>query len=114
MYERMATPELAIDVLSISAVCELVKKERNGDGVMVLFGSLADALAYYKLGRKIEKINVGCLRHEPGKKRFSDSVFLSEDDIRALREFSGLGVEVMAQGIPGDKQRNLLAVIDAL
>ncbi len=114
MYQRMATSELAVDVLSISAAHELVKKEADGSGVMVIFGSLTDALSYYKLGRKMGRINVGCLRHEPGKKRISDSVFLSEEDIRVLREFVILGVEVVAQGIPGDKQRNLLAVVNEL
>jgi fructose-specific PTS system IIB component len=112
MYEKMSTPDLMINVLTITEASELVSTVEDSGKVMVIFGSLADALAYCRLGRKISKVNVGCLRHQAGKERVTDSVFLGKEDRGVLREFVSLGVAVEAQGIPGDKRRDLLAGLD--
>ena len=107
MYEDMATPELGIEVLTVAGACKAMGKEGSAEGVMVLFGSLSDAHRYYQLGRKISKVNVGCLRYEAGKTKATDSVFLDEEDKRALRDLASCGVAVEAQGIPGDKRKDL-------
>ena len=108
MYEGMATPELAIEVLTVAKACAAMQKEKDHEGVMVLFGSLPDAWRYHQLGRKLEHLNVGFLRCEEGKDKATDSVFLGAGDRKVLREFAAGGVKVEAQGIPGDKRKDLL------
>ena len=113
MFEDMAAPGLAIDVFSVAGAHKAMQGEKSCERVMVLFGSLPDALRYYKLGRKVRKINVGFLCYAAGKTKATDAVFLDAEAKRALRQFAAFGVEIEAQGIPGDKRKDLLEFASA-
>lgn len=46
-----------------------------------------------------------------GKQKISDSVYLTEDDVRVIHEISDLGVEVIHQPLPSDDRKDLVKLI---
>lgn len=46
-----------------------------------------------------------------GKRKISDSVYLTEDDIAAVKEISGMGIEVIHQPLPDSDRKDLPSLI---
>ena len=112
LFELMSTSQLQINVFSVREAVDFIGKEGDGEGIMVIFGSLADALRYYRKGRRIKALNVGCLRFGVGKIPVTDSIFLSEEDREDLCQFISCKVKVEARGLPRDKSRDLRNFIE--
>lgn len=76
----------------------------------------ADAETMLQLAEKsgrVERVNLGGLHHRPGRTEHLRYVFLSDDDVAALRALRDSGAEVTAQDVPSANPVSLEEVLDA-
>ena len=74
---------------------ELAKKR-----VIVLFKSLEQALAAYRSGMPMGRLNLGNIHPSPEARSLSPSVNLSPEDVGRLKELIDAGVKVDARAVP--------------
>ena len=102
---KMAVPS-DIEVV-VNSVEEFSKNhsynEKNGGKTIVLFCDVCDALKAYKFGFRFEKLNIGNVHSEEGRKCCTPTVYLCESDIEGLQFLIDSGVNVEFRCVPGDK-----------
>ena len=104
-----APPELTVDVATLT---EAKNRFEALPGRTILLvrtpGALLDLL---RQGTPIREVNVGGLHWKEGARRFLDYVFVTPEDVRALRDIAALGVQLYARDLPGNPKVDLVAAL---
>ncbi len=74
--------------------------------VLLLFSSAQDALAGYRLGIPFTELNLGNMHAGVGKLRLSCTISLAPDDVANLQDLENVGVRIMSQCVPTDRERS--------
>ena len=83
----------------------------KNEKVFVVTRGPAAVLGLIKAGVTIKKVIIGNMRMEDGKKRVHKTVASSEEEWNDLRELDSLGVELIAQWLPGQDTRNFNEIL---
>lgn len=78
--------EIAIRFYPVSKLIEVIHKANPAQTIFIIVKSCEDALKLLEGGVPITKINIGNIHNAEGKEMISRSIFLGEDDKKALRE----------------------------
>lgn len=115
MLMRLALPErVALEVLSVEKAAthpDLAESSRRR--VLVLAPGPQEVLALLERGAKFKTVNVGGLHYTAGKVQLGKAIFLSADDIDALRRIIARGVELEGRALPGERALDLDDLIEA-
>jgi PTS system mannose-specific IIB component/fructoselysine and glucoselysine-specific PTS system IIB component len=80
--------------------------------VLVLTGSVATMIALQRLiPSLLRQINLGGIHDAPGRRELARYVYLTEDEIAALRALDAQGVEITAQDLPTARPIPLTALV---
>lgn len=82
------------------------------ENTLALFSNLKDVFRAVTLGLKLEKLNLGGLRFEKGKRLISKTIFLNEQDAEILQKLMHLGIEINIQSIPSETPKNIQQVLE--
>ena len=80
--------------------------------IFVVCANAQNALALVKGCKNITEVNVGAMRHAPGKKQINLKVFADEQDIKDLSEIAESGCEIFQQTKPEQKRVSLHEMIN--
>jgi N-acetylgalactosamine PTS system EIIB component len=97
-------PELPVRILALADV-DFAAIARSRAKVLVLVRDPvgpARARAAGLTPALAPKVNLGNVHFGPGRRQVTPSVFLSDDDLRAVREVVAAGFEVEARAIPSE------------
>jgi mannose/fructose/N-acetylgalactosamine-specific phosphotransferase system component IIB len=98
---RASACDLEVVVATVAEVPALLAEEAHRPGAAILlFRSLASALAARQAGADFAELDLGGLHYAPGKERMLDYVFLDAADRRDLAALAAAGVRVFAQDVP--------------
>lgn len=99
---RMAAPsDVEVMIMTTADAAEAFKNDTLGDKkVFLLFKNVEMANKAYIKGLKYEKLQLGGIPNEAGKKMVFTAVSLGEKDVEQLNELEKLGVEIVLQVIP--------------
>lgn len=81
--------------------------------VLLLAPGPREVLELLERGARFVKVNVGGLHYTAGKVQLGKAIYLSEDDLSALRGISGRGVELEGRALPSERETDLLDLIAA-
>lgn len=99
-----AAPDgVAADVLGVSEAARALGGPLP-EPTLLLVRSPAVMLALVDRGLSVSRVNVGGLHYRDGARRFLDYVFLTPDDVAALRELAGRGITLAARDLPGSPE----------
>ncbi|OGL43218.1 MAG: hypothetical protein A2W05_09645 [Candidatus Schekmanbacteria bacterium RBG_16_38_10] len=82
------------------------------ENTVALFSNLEDVFRAVTSGIKLDKLNLGGLRFEKGKKSISKTIFLNEHDAELLEKLLHMGIEINIQSIPSETQKNVQQVLE--
>jgi PTS system mannose-specific IIB component len=71
--------------------------------LLLLFSNPGDVIPLIRAGISIKEVNIGGMRYSSGKKEIIKSVFVSKEDIDALKKLSSLGISIIAKAVPTDR-----------
>lgn len=89
----------------------LLEEKWKGCRVIVLYPTVAEALAARRAGLEMDRLNLGNVHPTGANREINDSVHLSEEDVRDLKELLGMGVAVEARALPGDATPDVARMI---
>lgn len=101
-----------VSILSVNdAVSEHNSNKWDKEKVFIIVKTPFDALGLVKGGVRFDWLDVGQLGYKEGRKHVTRTVSLSEDEAKALKEVSDMGIKLIYQQLPEDKAVNFLEII---
>jgi mannose/fructose/N-acetylgalactosamine-specific phosphotransferase system component IIB len=107
IYTLAVPPELIVNIYTISEIVDFINNRQDDKKTMILINSLKDAFRIISSGIKIQKLNIGGLHFEAGKKAFATYIFLSDEDIDYAKKIVSLGITLEGREIPGSPSINI-------
>lgn len=105
LYEATAPPEIAVSVLTLEeAATELTQGTFDGEETLLIVESPGDVLALEEKGVEMRSINIGGLHFAAGKRNLLPYVYVSEQDVEALKDMLAKGIEVECRDVPSTRK----------
>lgn len=111
---RLALPEaVTLEAVAVrGAAAAFASASASAEKVLVLAPGPAEVLAMLEAGADISEVNVGGLHYEAGHVQLGKAIFLSLEDIAALKALSARGVRLEGRAVPTDRAENVMALIE--
>ena len=95
-----APPDLKVVVFGVDKFIEVLKKAEIKRRTMLLFTNSIDVNRLVESGLKLEKLNVGGMRMQEGRRNLSRAVAVTPDEEQAFRSLINNNVAVEIQMVP--------------
>lgn len=108
---NMAAPaEVQTRFFSIKKTIEVIHKASERQKIFLLVDNPVDALRLVEGGVPIEKLNIGNMHMEEGKKQVATAVAVNKTDVDAFKKLQELGVKLSIQRVPSTPEESLDAL----
>ena len=107
LLESSGTDSIQVRVLGTTEAASYLKELPEERRVFVLAEKPDCFLELVKLGLKIDRLNLGGMHYEDGKRRVTDYLYVDDHDVEVLRQLHELGVVLQAQDVPGSRPVDL-------
>lgn len=108
----MVLPESAQSrFFKLDKVIRIIDKAAPRQKILIVVRTPQDVLKLVEGGVSIDKVNVGNMHYEEGKKQISSTVSVDEEDIETFKKLHEKGVELEVKGVPSDKGFDLMTKI---
>ncbi|WIE07758.1 MULTISPECIES: PTS system mannose/fructose/N-acetylgalactosamine-transporter subunit IIB [Providencia] len=97
-----APPDLKVVVFGVDKFIEVLKKTEIKRRTMLLFTNSIDVNRLVESGLKLEKLNVGGMRMQEGRRNLSRAVAVTPNEEQAFRSLINNNVAVEIQMVPKD------------
>lgn len=105
----VAPPEMKASVVPVDKMIKAWHSEKYKNvTAILLFARPGDVLRLVEGGVKIDKVNVGGMIFEEGRKQITRSVSAAPEDIDAFRQLERHGVGLELQQLPSDAPANFI------
>lgn len=114
---KMAAPAgVKASILPIAKAVHVINDPRSkGLRILLVSNDPADLLGVFQGIEErptLDVANYGRINGPiAGKKKISDSVYLTEQDEKNIRAIADLGIEVITQPVPSDDRKDLMALL---
>lgn len=96
---------------SLQKTADIIHKASDSQKILMIVDNPIDVLFLKKNGVPIDHLNVGNMHGGDGKKPIAKAAYVSEEEIRALKELVSLGVKIEFQQLPVDTLEPLNDII---
>ena len=104
LYRLGAPPDLALEFTTVTAAAaRRAGWESDPRPGIVLLGEIGTATALASAGVRFPRLNLGGIHHRPGRTERLPYVFLTDDELAALRALEAAGIQVSAQDVPATR-----------
>jgi len=100
-----APGNIAVHVLTVKESADYLNNNDDDDGLRILILSryIENIAELIELKAPIAKVNIGGLGNTPGRKRFLNSIHLSDNELNILKNLKKKNIEVEIKMLPNDK-----------
>jgi len=114
MFRMAIPPEHKLLVLSIDDAAQWLNAHRHStESILVLIESIDDAVRLFQAGHPFPQLNIGNVHHAPGRRSFTPAVYLSDDDLDALRGLQQRGLRAEIQSLPTETPMDMQRALEA-
>ncbi len=100
-FLSMTVPQnVNLEIYDIYEAVETLNASESNDKAIILLKNLYLVKFMHQKGVKIKEINIGRIPSGPGKKKVHQNVFLSDEDIDAIKYFREKAVPIIVQMVP--------------
>ena len=102
IMKSSAPVNLSVHVLSVNDAAAFLTNKDEGKRILILARSV-ESVKELMESVKINTVNVGGLGAGPKRKRYYNSIHLSDDELNILKEFAKNNIKVEVKMLPNDK-----------
>lgn len=100
---KSSAPEgIKIHVKTIDETAEFLHEENKGRNILILLRSI-EGIKNLSEKTKVSNINIGGVGALSGRKRYYNSIHLSDDELNILKDMAKLNINVEIRMLPKDK-----------
>jgi mannose/fructose/N-acetylgalactosamine-specific phosphotransferase system component IIB len=104
LYRMVMPKSVTLDVVAPAGLGQALA-DGGASNTLVLLGNVADAIRARKSGFAFDRLTIGNVQASGGRSRVTDSVYLSEEEVRSLLDLRREGATVDIQSFPGEQFR---------
>lgn len=111
---RMAIPQpVAFDAMPIKqAARALATRTFGNERVLVLLESVSDAVRLFEAGNPFAELNIGNVHHAAHRRRFTNAVYLSDDELTQLKGLLKRSVRIEIRSLPTETSIDLRTALE--
>ncbi len=106
LIKSAAPDNIKVHILSCRQALEYLNKDDEGTRILILLRNIEYIKKLLESNVKLNKINLGNLGSNPERKKYYNSVYLSDSELSILREISRQ-CEIEIKMLPGDEGKAL-------
>lgn len=109
MSLKLSKPaDIRLSVFSVAQAQErLAKINALKDNTMIIFGNVTEAAAIVPDLAGVEEVNYGGVPERPGTKKFSNAIYLTDQEVAESQKLKEKGYQLFMQQVPTSKRENL-------
>lgn len=113
MSLKLSKPaDIKLSVFSVTQAKERMEKiNKLKSNTMVIFGDVLQAGEIIPDLSGITEVNYGGVKNRPDTKRYSNAVFLNDEEVRSSQRLKEQGITLFMQQVPTSKRESLDALI---
>ena len=113
MSLKLSKPaDIKLSVFSVTQAKERMEKiNKLKSNTMVIFGDVLQAGEIIPDLKGITEVNYGGVKNRPDTKRYSNAVFLNDEEVRSSQRLKEQGITLFMQQVPTSKRESLDALI---
>lgn len=112
LLQEAGPPGIKVHVIPISKMIEVYHDEQFAqEKVMLLFTNPIDVAALVEVGVGIDTVNIGGMSYHEGKKRITNFVSATEQELMAFDYLHAHGVEIEIRKVPADRKVLLMDLL---
>ncbi len=101
---KNAEPEnVTVNIFTVEEAANYLKGENTGTNILILIKDITYIVKLLELNIELNKVNIGNLGSNSKRSKYSNSVFLSDDEMNILTSISEK-IEVEIKMLPNDKE----------
>lgn len=102
---HLATPKnIKLDIFTLEEAINYFKNSMDSEEEIVLVKKLPMVKELYRNGLKIEKLNVGRIPTEIGKKKLRKNIYVNEEELKIMNELKNENIRISFQVTPDDEE----------
>ncbi len=103
LLKAVAPKGYKVSILSVKECADYcVNPDAAQEKIFVLAKLPSDVVGLIEAGLKLDRVNLGNVAYESGTKKVSKTVYLSEEDVRALKTLHDMGITITSRMLPSD------------
>jgi len=103
LVKDAAPGNIFVNVLPVKEAADYLKTEDDGSRILVLSRYIENIAELIELNVQINMINIGGLGNIPGRKRYLNSIHLSDEELNILKHIANKNIAVEIRMLPNDK-----------
>lgn len=109
MSLKMAKPEgIKLNVFGTdTAIAKLDQIKALKANTMIIFGNVTELYQFMEAFGKFDEINYGGIPERPDAKRFSNAIYLTDDEVKLTKKLCDMGITVSMQQVPSARKEIL-------
>ncbi len=102
--ELATPPGVKLSLLTVAQAATELEGSFAADRVLVVARTPQVVLTLLRSVKEIRSVNIGGMRHSPGKQLIAKAVAVNQDDLTAFREMANAGVRLEVSQLPSDSK----------
>lgn len=102
MSLKMAKPEdIRLNVFGVdAAIAKLYQIKALKANTMLIFGNVTELYQFMQDFGKVSEINYGGIPERPGAKRYSNAIYLTDEEVEMTKKLCDMGITISMQQVP--------------
>jgi len=102
LYRMAVPPELQVEFVSIEQARHRLREWQEGAKAVLILTGTIEAMARLLAGAsRPPAVNLGGIHHREGRTERLPYLYLTDDELGALRQLQSSGIKVSAEDVPG-------------
>lgn len=109
MSLKLSKPaDVKLNVFSVAKALEKLEQIKAlPDNIMLIFGNVTEMFEFISAYGEIKEVNYGGIPDRPGAKRFTNAIFLTEEEVQLSKKLAEKGVQLVMQQVPTSRKELL-------
>lgn len=111
---RLATPSgIRLSVLSVDRAAKQINEDRyKSQRVLIIARRPHTFLELIERGVNIDKINVGNMSQTSETRSVTNSINVTDEDVKVFEELDNKGIELHSQMVPNDNSKDFMKILN--
>lgn len=109
MSLKLSKPaDVKLNVFSVSKALEKLDQIKAlPDNIMVIFGNVSEMYEFVTAYGDIKEVNYGGIPDRPGAKRYTNAIFLTDEEVALSKQLAEKGIQLVMQQVPTSRKELL-------
>lgn len=113
LLEAVAPIGAKVSVFSLDQTVEYCNSpEVENESIFIIAKFPEDGVALLERGLQMDEINLGNQAYVRGSKKLSNTVFLTENSVKALKKAHDMGITITCRMMPDDSRKDFWSTIE--